>query len=199
MDKNLLLLLHLYDEADDSAGLEKLLQDEALRAEYEVLREAKDAIAANRSLRSARMQPDPGVVSDVIRAGMAQRRPRLTLLRFGLTRARSVTPRVRRIAGWSSLAMAAVVAGILVWSQGGAQDPVQQAATEPGTVQSAAPTRDLLRWDDTEPLVNVHSHIEVLQARSALDQWDKPELLSLDSLPADWASPGRFTPASTRR
>ncbi len=191
MDKRLLLLLHLYGEKDSREDLEELLRDEELRVEFGQFIAIKRALDTRSELSRANMRPDPAVLSRVMETATARRRPRFEVqsLRAGKLQAR----RMRHLMGWSTVALAAAIAGILFWPQDIQQPPpVPEAGGAAGMEQST----ELPPWDDGSQLVNVNNHIEVLNSRSVGETWDEPELLSLDSLPAPGPS-RRFTPAST--
>jgi len=70
--------------------------------------------------------------------------------------------RVYRLAGVSALAVAAGLAGIFIW-------PRQSAELPP--------------WDSGQQLIDLSGQVDVLSDRSAVDRWDDPEVLRLDSLP----------------
>ena len=193
MDKKLRLLLHLFGDLDDSEELEALLRDDELRYEYEQFAEVKHLLERLQVHNREAVQPDSGVVSTIMQAAAA-RRP----IRLRLSRRRNRKPhvaRVYRIAGWSSVALAAVIAGILVWPAEVRKLPLlPETAVAPEMEQAV----EVPAWDDGSLLIDVNDHIEVLSARSAGESWDEPQVLRIDSLPAVTPSSG-FTPASISR
>ncbi len=63
MDEKLHILHHLYGEEADRADLRRLLEDEALREEYEVLSEVKSHLDHRK-----RPRPDPQVIARIVAA-----------------------------------------------------------------------------------------------------------------------------------
>lgn len=183
MDDKLLLLLHLYGERDDPAELEALLDDDALRAEYRQHSAVKAALEAHQRQRSEVRTPDAAIIAKVLAAAAAPAMRRVDT-------ARPRRKKMRLMAGWGALALAAAVAGILIWPAG-----FEEGAAPPEALEMAMPATELPAWDDAAQLVDVSNRIRVLDARSTVESWDEPRLLRLDSLPAPGSSQG-FTPAT---
>ena len=153
MDKRYRLLQHLYGELEQSDLPQEILNDERLRAEYLGLRETKELLDQHHQY----VAPDPEVVNRIVKA--------------------SSRPRIRRIVGWpvvwKSMAAAAAIAGIVILSS-----LPEQTGEAPA--QSAAPAQ--VTWDEASSLVDIHSRIEMLNARSHTSLWDDEDVLSLDSV-----------------
>lgn len=67
-----------------------------------------------------------------------------------------------------------------------------ETLADPVAAAKALPDPEALpEWEEGDALVELHRRIELLQARSADDQWDEPAVMSLDVLPThpDASSP----------
>ena len=92
MDEKLHIVQHLYGEGDDPADLQRLLEDDGVRAEYEALSETKRYLDQREPAR-----PDPLVLDRIVAAAAPPRagvmpgrrrdraaRPSRTMRRFRL-------------------------------------------------------------------------------------------------------------------
>lgn len=155
MDKRLQLLRHLYGELEDERELRSLLEDEEAVAEYVALSESKRAL----DLWRRPSRPDPAVVDRLV-AAASRRRLRV----------------VWRRTAYAAIAAAAVIAGIVALSATREEVPQDPLA--------GSDAQEELSWDEAGSLVDIHSRISALNARSSTQLWDAADVMSLDSLPA---------------
>lgn len=206
MEKRLRLVQHLFGEPLEPDILDGYLEDKALRREYDALCEAKRSLDAREAQR-----PDPEVL---VRVMEAAGRRRLRLINGGHARPQ----RLRLIYALSAAAvvLVALTAGLFRVLVPGAEvasldAPVERgeeiAATAaqvgdslPVVVPEQIPTMLEPAWDEAESLVDVHSRLNLIRARSHAQLWDESAVISLDSIPSDASDvlPG-LGAASTRR
>lgn len=182
MDDTLRIIRHLYGEdVDDPSLARRLAEDEALRREYERLRETKERLD-----RRAPSRPDPAVVDQVVDAARtaAQESNRSSSSSPTPADDRSARPPSRT---WSrrlqaaSAALALLLAiGVGWWQRPGLIDEststggevTSQQASPISSVEGAgADTNAVPAWDDSGELIRIHRGIERLQARSRSDPW----------------------------
>lgn len=187
MDERLQLICYLYGEDVDASALEqRLLEDDALRREYERLRATKEQLDDVPSHR-----PDPTVVDEIVsRAGApasardGERRPAAD--RGPQAPRRSWSRRLQAIS--AGLALVLVIA--LGWWRLPANESTSSPAVSSQPTSTADPAQqtpqrrdvastgelqnrddEVPSWDDSEELIRIHRNIERLQARSAPNQW----------------------------
>lgn len=184
--------------------LDGYLEDDMLRREYDALREAKRSLDAREAQR-----PDPEVFARVMEA--AKRR------RLRLISGRHARPRRLRIIyalSAAAVVLLALTAGLFRVLLPGADvaslDPPAEQGEE--VAATAAQIEDSLpaverpstlaepAWDEANDLVDVHSRLNLIRARSHAQLWDESAVISLDSIPMDAPDllPG-LGAASTRR
>ena len=156
MDKRLQLLRHLYGELEDERELRSLLEDEEAVAEYVGLSESKRAL----DLWRPPSRPNPEAVDRVMSVASRKR------LRV-----------VWRRTAYAAIAAAAVIAGIV------ALNAAREEVPQDPLAGSDAPEE--LSWDEAGSLVDIHSRISALNARSSTQLWDAADVMSLDSLPVN--------------
>ena len=149
------LLRHLYGELKDEGELRALLESEEAVAEYVALSESKRAL----DLWRGPSRPDPGVVDRIV-ATASRRRLRV----------------VWRRTTYAAIAAAAVFGGIVAFNA------MRQDSTQAPLAGSDA--QEELSWDEAGSLIDIHSRISALNARSSTQLWDAADVMSLDSLPA---------------
>jgi len=180
MDDTLYLIQSLYGEdVDDPDLARRVAEDEALRDEYERLRQTKEALD-----RRSSPSPDPAVVDRVVDhaataareagAGDASNGPAPD--RPARTPSRSQD---RRLQGASAALAVILVLGLGWWQLGpGAPDGSSATANEstPQQVESAAggaqaQSDEIPEWDDRQEVVRLHRRVEMLRSRSRSDTW----------------------------
>ncbi len=167
MDKRLRLIQHLYGEILSADELECILEDEQTKAEYLALGETKRMLERLRPVT----KPDVRVVDRIAR--MASRRPRR---------------KVRRIATYAAAMAAAVTISVIVLKV--LHESEQQQQLTDSAIQED------LSWDEASSLIDIHSRISALSARSDVALWDDKDVLSLDSLSAASTRDGLETASS---
>ncbi len=163
------LLRHLYGEVKDEGELRTLLESEEAIAEYVALSESKRAL----DLWRGPSMPDPGVVDRIV-ATASRRRLRV----------------VWRRTTYAAIAAAAVIGGIVAIN----------AMRQDNNTQippAGSDDQEELSWDEAGSLIDIHSRISALNARSSTQLWDAADVMSLDSLPATGTLNG-FSTANSR-
>ncbi len=180
MDKELLLIQHLYGEKEDAEELKELLKDPALRAEYEALRDVKRKLE-NRALRRPVTAPE-----DAVDQIIASTRPKLTLI-WKLPSSRSKQFAV--LGGVAAVAACLLVVFLLPGRQ----------TQEPAVISDEAPNpAELVKWDDTQERIEMQQTLNVVRERTRPDLWDESAVIRLDSLAGNLdSSPSGVESAST--
>ncbi len=154
MKKRYRLIQHLYGETEQSDLPQNMLNDEKLRAEYLELREIKGMLD--------RLQEHASPDRDILDRIVQSLRPR---------RRRAV---IRPLVWSMSMSTAAAIIGFVVIA-----DNLRTEVDEP-PMQSSAPVE--ISWDEGGSVVDIHSRIELLNARSHTGLWDDEDILSMDSV-----------------
>ena len=180
MDKELLLIQHLYGEREDVEELNELLKDPACRAEYQALRDVKRKLE-NRALRRPVTAPE-----DAVDQIVASARPKLTPI-WKLPTSRS--KRFAVLGGVGAVAACLLVVLLL---------PGQQTQ-EPAVVSDEVPNPvELVNWDDTQERIEMQQTLNVVRQRTRADLWDESAVIRLDSLVGNLnSSPSGVESAST--
>jgi len=176
MDDRLRLIQYLYGETDDAGVLQhRLTEDDALRTEYEGLREMKNVLD-----RRSSPSPDSEVVDRVVAlAGDAVDTNERSAPSPGEDRpprrpTRAWTRRLRR----ASAAVAVVLLiGIGWWgipndmgaavSADGTSDVVSERAEASQNDASSLPD-----WDERDEFVQIHRRLEQLQSQNQMGGWN---------------------------
>lgn len=221
MEKRLRIVQHLFGEPLEPDILDGYLEDDALRREYDALCEAKRSLDA----REAQC-PDPEILARVIEA--AGRR-QLRVINGGRARWRPQRLRLVYALSAAAVILVALTVGLFRVLLPGAEIASLDAPVEQGeeivsldvlveqgeeSVATAAQVEDSLpvagpeqistlpepAWNEAENLVDVHSRLNLIRARSHAQLWDESAVISLDSIPMDASDllPG-LGAASTRR
>lgn len=180
MDKELLLIQHLYGEKEDAEELNELLKDPALRAEYRALRDVKRKLE-NRALRRPVTAPE-----DAVDQIIASVRPKLTPI-WKLPTSRS--KRFAALGGVAAVAACLLVVFLL---------PERQTQ-EPAVISDEAPNpAEVMKWDDTQERIEMQQTLNVVRQRTRPDLWDESAVIRLDSLAGNLdSSPSGVESAST--
>lgn len=181
MDDRLRLIQLLYDNDDPPADLRRrLADDEALRREYEALRETKEALD-----RRPSRTPDAEVVDRVVaRAEAASENESPEPASPSRSPAADRSPRrpsaewTHRLQGVSAAIAVVLMAGIGWWAVGGdleGQDTASSSVV--GATSSQAETvrsdeQAMPAWDDRDELVRIHRRIERLQSQNQMSGWN---------------------------
>jgi hypothetical protein len=181
MDDTLRLIQHLYgDDGDDPAFARRMETDDALRREYEALRETKAALD-----RRAAPSPDPAVVDAIVDRAADATRPPDEADPPASGPAPDRAPRdpdrtpTRRLRGVTALLAVLLVAGVGWWQfRDAAPSPAGTTAASPAATAAdpaadeggPAPRADAMpEWDDRDEVARLHRRIEMLRTRS--DGW----------------------------
>lgn len=180
MDKELLLIQHLYGEKEDAEELNELLKDPALRAEYGALRDVKRKLE-NRALRRPVTAPQ-----DAVDQIIASVRPKLTPI-WKLPSSRSKQFAV--LGGMAVVAACLLVVFLLPGRQ----------TQEPAVISDEAPNpAEVVKWDDTQERIEMQQTLNVVRQRTRPDLWDESAVIRLDSLAGNLdSSPSGVESAST--
>lgn len=208
MEKRLRIVRHLFGEPLEPDILERYLDDDALRTEYDALCEAKRSLDAREAQR-----PDPEILARIME--VAGRRP-LQAVTVGGVRWRPRRLRLVYALSTAAVVLVALTAGLFRVLLPDAEVRSLDAPVEQGEeiAVMAAPAEDGLpvavfdedstraepAWDEANDLVDVHSRMNLIRARSHAQLWDESAVMSLDSIPMDASGllPGLGT-VSTRR
>jgi len=180
MDDTLRLIQSLYDEdVDDPALARRVAEDDALRDEYERLRQTKEALD-----RRSSPSPDPAVVDRVVdHAATAARTADAGASSARTGADRPARPpsrsRSRRLQGVSAVLAVILVLGLGWWQLGPStpsgpsatanESSPQQVESAPGAAQ--AQSDEIPEWDDRQEVVRLHRRVEMLRSRSRSDTW----------------------------
>ncbi len=212
MDERLHIVRLLYGEGGDPAELRRLLEDEALRAEYQALSEAKFHLDHRR-----RVRPAPAVIDRILAAAAHPERLGATPPLRPERRDRAARPGPRRRAArWAGIAfvLTLLLGGGVYFLRDGTQAGPPALTEAPGArqgggsltgpestrsatgLQVVSAPDDVLRWDAGEDVARLHRRIERLRNRNADLQWGEPAV-PLEMLPGTYREAG-IQPAATR-
>lgn len=180
MDDTLRLIQHLYDE-DDSALAQRLTEDDALRREYEQLRDTKESLDQHSS-----PSPDPDVVDDIVdrAAEAASSSPDGNVPPDGRADRAARAPNrqsSRRLQGVGAVLALLLVAAVGWWQMDAVQTtPASTAASSASSQKTKAATGGeqmgesdgVPAWDDRDDVVRLHRRIEMMRSRSDDGTWD---------------------------
>ena len=180
MDKELLLIQHLYGDREDAKELNELLRDPALRAEYEALRDVKRKLE-NRALRKPVIAPGDAVDQIIVST-----RPKLTpIWKLPISRSK----RFAVLGGVGAVAACLLVVFLL---------PGRQAQEPAVILDEASNPVELVNWDDTQERIEMQQTLNVVRERTRPDLWDESAVIRLDSLAGNLdSSPSGVESAST--
>lgn len=169
MDEKLQIVEHLYGEAADRAAYHRLLDNEALREEYQAMSAVKFALD-----HRPRQRPDAAVVDRILAAAAGE------ALRPAPRADRPARRRVtRRALLWVGMAAAAVLVAGLGLRALRTDRPAPAVALEadappPESLPAASPVEAALAWDQADEVRRLHRQIERLRQHNVGLRWGEP-------------------------